>query len=732
MSRIFTLMVISFLALGVVSTSQASLSTPEQATVISPRSTEEVESDYQSHGSIRIDSNEDFAAQAEQENWPGNGTAEDPYMIEGYEIDSKGSGYCIYIGNTTVNFEIKDNYLHGASGNDGRFFRNSGVYLRNVKNGLVTNNTAVNNEYYGIYLLGSQNIAVINNTARKNDMGVALEEYSKENTVADNTASENGYHGILLMGSSDNNVIKNNIVSNNTRAGVRIEGSNDNLIYHNRLLENGNQAYDDGNNSWDDGDPAEGGGGGNYWSDYKGNNRGDGIGDDPYRVEGDGNQDDYPWVNIRMIHPAGSFNISVKDIPVGESPIIEISDGYDVHDNLLNGDYSVEVVVNNRTERKELTFSQGDSKYVGKEMNETGEYTAKVTIDGVTGYDTFSVGVETQGRIEIEPEGKTVHAGQKVSYTATEYDENGSEVGNVTEETEWSIEDGAGGSWDQSRGFYTSENVGEWKVTGTYEELTDNETLTVVPSDYNLTISIQGEGSTDPSEGIHAYEDGTEVDVTAIPDEGWYFAGWTGNITSGEGEITVKMDSHKNLTANFQKEGVEYFDVKIISWDEEAGKEDKLTVTYRVKNMGKEKGTQDIAFYVDGKKIDRRKDVAIPAGENRTDHFTWEFEEGREYEIEVASNDTTDSEMVTVDGTSSLDEESPILGILSHYWWLVLLVVIVALAGMVFVITRGKGDSEGKKPEQPPAQKKQYQDFPTSESFEEEKGERSDSSKYDF
>jgi len=73
--------------------------------------------------------------------------------------------------------------------------------------------------------------------------------------------------------------------------------------------------------------------------------------------------------------------------------------------------------------------------------------------------------------------------------------------------------------------------------------------------EFILMIQIEGEGSTEPDEGTYTYEEGTEVTVKAIPDEGWYFYKWTGDAPEGEeGEeiITITMDESKEVTAHFQ------------------------------------------------------------------------------------------------------------------------------------------------------------------------------------
>jgi len=120
------------------------------------------------HNPIHINGNEDFASQAATNGWPGNGTQENPYIIEGYEINANGGTYCIWIENTNVWFVIRNCILWNAtspmSEPDG-----AGIYLKNVQNGTIDNNTCTNN-YYGIYMYSSSNNEVANNNCSGNSM----------------------------------------------------------------------------------------------------------------------------------------------------------------------------------------------------------------------------------------------------------------------------------------------------------------------------------------------------------------------------------------------------------------------------------------------------------------------------------------------------------------------------------------------------------------------------------
>ena len=72
---------------------------------------------------------------------------------------------------------------------------------------------------------------------------------------------------------------------------------------------------------------------------------------------------------------------------------------------------------------------------------------------------------------------------------------------------------------------------------------------------FTLTIEVSGNGSTTPTIGNHAYNEVTEVNITAISDSGWQFDSWTGEVADPSSAITtVTMDCDKTVTANFSRE----------------------------------------------------------------------------------------------------------------------------------------------------------------------------------
>jgi len=79
-----------------------------------------------------------------------------------------------------------------------------------------------------------------------------------------------------------------------------------------------------------------------------------------------------------------------------------------------------------------------------------------------------------------------------------------------------------------------------------------------VEGDHTVTINIagDGEGTTFPLPGVQSYVDGRFATLTAFPEPGSFFAGWTGDITELNPVINFFMNEDKVVTANFTTTGV--------------------------------------------------------------------------------------------------------------------------------------------------------------------------------
>jgi parallel beta-helix repeat protein len=152
---------------------------------ITPSSTGE----YTPHDPIRIKGDADFAAQAANESWLGDGTEGNPYIIEGYEINATiASG--IVIKFTNVHFIIRDSRIIDGG------YSCFGIYLYHVTNGIIENCTLENNNR-GIYMYESNGDKITNNAFISNRNGDIDMTYSYSNNISGNTMTE---HGIDIRG----------------------------------------------------------------------------------------------------------------------------------------------------------------------------------------------------------------------------------------------------------------------------------------------------------------------------------------------------------------------------------------------------------------------------------------------------------------------------------------------------------------------------------------------------
>lgn len=224
-----------------------------------------------------------------------------------------------------------------------------GIYLINADYNTVRN-CSVQNFYYGIFADFSNHSRIENIIASGNSIaGMQIVGLSKNNTVEDSVFSSNtgpyGYgikltgnvtnnrlinvtsnsnnRGIGIYSSSNFNVLTDVIVNSNTEFGININESRSNVVNDSRIENNpigiwmgiiseSNMVYnnyfdnadnariDSGSNSWNitktPGANIIGNSyiGGNYWSDYSGNDlNGDGLGEMSYDLGG-GNYDYLP------------------------------------------------------------------------------------------------------------------------------------------------------------------------------------------------------------------------------------------------------------------------------------------------------------------------------------------------------------------------------------------------------------------------------------------------------
>jgi len=62
-------------------------------------------------------------------------------------------------------------------------------------------------------------------------------------------------------------------------------------------------------------------------------------------------------------------------------------------------------------------------------------------------------------------------------------------------------------------------------------------------------IAVNGSVSKNPNQAI--YTPGTQVTLTALPNTGYFFNGWSGDLTGKTNPATITMDGNKTITSNF-------------------------------------------------------------------------------------------------------------------------------------------------------------------------------------
>ncbi|MGM0392343.1 MAG: InlB B-repeat-containing protein [Bacteroidota bacterium] len=74
--------------------------------------------------------------------------------------------------------------------------------------------------------------------------------------------------------------------------------------------------------------------------------------------------------------------------------------------------------------------------------------------------------------------------------------------------------------------------------------------FTLIESSFTLNVTAQN-GTVSKTPNQQTYNDGTQVVLTATPNNGYEFTSWSGDATGSNNPLTVTMNSDKDITANF-------------------------------------------------------------------------------------------------------------------------------------------------------------------------------------
>ncbi|MHA1125219.1 MAG: right-handed parallel beta-helix repeat-containing protein [Candidatus Heimdallarchaeota archaeon] len=188
------------------------------------------------NNTIEINSNADFTLAG----FSGSGTEIEPYILEDVSI-TNSSGYIIRIENTDAYFKIQNCTLNGLLGQS----QNHCIYLINVTNGIIQNNT-VKSSRYNIQSDYSYGNLFINNTFFNSTNYGLWFRYSHYNNVINNKYI-NCYHGVAIRYSSYNNTVSNNYFNNGSGTGIYASHSENVTIIENTITNCGSEAIVFGN-----------------------------------------------------------------------------------------------------------------------------------------------------------------------------------------------------------------------------------------------------------------------------------------------------------------------------------------------------------------------------------------------------------------------------------------------------------------------------------------------------
>jgi parallel beta-helix repeat protein len=206
---------------------------------------------------------------------------------------------------------------------------NRGILVVSSQNNLIIRNNFSMNSWSSISLYNSKHNLFEKNVFLKENIGFFILASSDGNTIAENLFFNCNY-GIWVQSSYRNLIIRNNIAQSrykgvafeyasqnsvlnnyigNNENGFWLYNSANNTIYHNNFVNNTIHVYVSDitrcENKWYFGYPF----GGNFWSDYKGEDADhDGIGDVRYIIE-KGVLDEFP-----LIAPISTFEACVINV----------------------------------------------------------------------------------------------------------------------------------------------------------------------------------------------------------------------------------------------------------------------------------------------------------------------------------------------------------------------------------------------------------------------------------
>lgn len=181
------------------------------------------------HSPFNITCDEDFTNQG----WPGQGTKENPYLIQGFTITT--NGVCLGVFNTTRHFIVENcSFLSGPEGS----LKGVGILFSNVSNGVVKF-SIFQDMNIGLLLLNISKCRITNNLLENCTSSEIFAEFIQNCSLANNrVTSQRSWNGIFVRRSLDCNVFNNTVIGYSERStfGIGVVATNKSIINFNTVM----------------------------------------------------------------------------------------------------------------------------------------------------------------------------------------------------------------------------------------------------------------------------------------------------------------------------------------------------------------------------------------------------------------------------------------------------------------------------------------------------------------
>jgi parallel beta-helix repeat protein len=191
------------------------------------------------HNPIKIENEIELKNQAEIEEWLGNGSALNPFIIENLLITNSlgfSPTYGISLNDLQSFIVIQNCYIGISNRNDNPV----GIYLGNDKNIIIKSNVIESNRF-GIQIVNSENLLIQNNTFRSNNAGIVLDQGNVAIEIKNNVFNDNGA-GIWFGGDSSITYIYDNSFTNSQDIDIKVSFSQKELFIYNNNFDNSTRA----------------------------------------------------------------------------------------------------------------------------------------------------------------------------------------------------------------------------------------------------------------------------------------------------------------------------------------------------------------------------------------------------------------------------------------------------------------------------------------------------------